>query len=44
LCFYQNNTHDVSIWGLRLLHGADNITEVYVPSTTVASGGVASTP
>jgi hypothetical protein len=44
LCFYQHNAHNVSIWGLRLLHGADGITEVYVPSTMVASGGVGSAP
>jgi hypothetical protein len=44
LCSCQHNAHDISIWGLRLLHGADDIAEVYVPSTTVASGGVASAP
>jgi hypothetical protein len=31
-------------WGLRLLLGAGSITAVYVPSNTVASGGIASAP
>jgi hypothetical protein len=44
LCSCQHNAHDVRIWGLRLLHGANGIAEAYVPSTTVASGSVASAP
>jgi hypothetical protein len=44
LCSCQHSAHNVSIWGLRLLHGVDGITEVYVPSTMVASGDVASAP
>jgi hypothetical protein len=43
LCFCHHKAHQVSIWGLRLLHEADDISAVYVPSTMVASGGVAST-
>jgi hypothetical protein len=44
LCFCHHKARDVSTWGLRLLHGADGITAVYVPSTMVVSRGVASTP
>jgi hypothetical protein len=32
----------VSIWGLQLLHEANDITTVFVPSTMVTSGGVVS--
>jgi hypothetical protein len=44
LCFYHHKAYDVSTPGPRLLHGADGITAVYIPSTTVASDGVASAP
>jgi hypothetical protein len=43
LCFCHYNAHDISTRGLRLLLEASDIVDVYVPSTTVASGGVAST-
>jgi hypothetical protein len=44
LCSCHHKAHDVSTLGLRLLHGANDITVVYVPSTTVASGAVVSAP
>jgi hypothetical protein len=44
LCHYHYNAHDISTRGLRLLHGADGIAEVYVPSNMVASGDVACAP
>jgi hypothetical protein len=44
LCFYHHKAYDVSNRGLRLLHGADDISAIYIPSTTVASGGIASVP
>jgi hypothetical protein len=42
LCFCHHKAHEVNIWGLRLLHRADDISVVYAPSTMVASGGVTS--
>jgi hypothetical protein len=44
LCFYHHKAYDVSTRGLQLLHGADDISAIYIPSTTVASGGIASVP
>jgi hypothetical protein len=43
LCFCQYKTCDISTRGLRL-PGANDVVKVYIPSTMVASGGVASTP
>jgi hypothetical protein len=44
LCFCYHKAYDVSTRGLRLLHGVDGITAIYITSTMVASGGVASAP
>jgi hypothetical protein len=40
----KHKPQDISIRGLCLLHRADGPIEVYLPSTRVASGGVASAP
>jgi hypothetical protein len=44
LCFCHHKAYDVSTRGLRLLHGADDITAICIPSTTMAYGGIASAP
>jgi hypothetical protein len=43
-CVSVNTMHTTSVLELRLLLGAGDITAVYIPSTTVASEGVASAP
>jgi hypothetical protein len=43
LCFCHHKVCDVSTWGLRLLE-ANGVVELYIASTMVASGGVASVP
>jgi hypothetical protein len=43
LCPCHHKTCDVSSRGLRL-PGANGVIKLYIPSTTVASGGVASAP
>jgi hypothetical protein len=44
LCFYHHKAYDVSTWGYDYYTGQTASPQTNVPSTIVASGGVASAP